>query len=284
MLGRATLWRQGRVIAQAEAIAASLFDEASSSLKRAIVITHDCDLSNDKEVELEVMVGDVVDKKDKQYARARNIRRLHLAFNTSGGAQQFLELQITPKQTISKQFLAGRAKPDSAWVIPDDEKRALKQWLAARYGRPAFPNAFEAHLRKTVSKKQTVEDQLGKALEKISAHLIGVFFDLGENRAAELTNGTPYDLKVTVVYDASEGGQPARLAAEEGVCEIRGVFKAAYGDPALATEIALETCEAVADTFFPLSDLRKVDQWRAQYISLRQDPPEPFLAFGELPA
>ena len=283
MLGRDTPWRQGSVIAQADAIAAGLFDETSSSLKRALVITHDCDLTNDRELEVEVMVGDVVDNLNKQFARARNVRRLHLAFDTPSGNQQFIDLQITAKQSISKSLIAG-CKPDGGWVLSDEEKRSLKQWLAARYGRPAFPNAFETHLRKNVSKKETVEDRLGKVLEKVSAHLVGVFFDLGENRAAELTDGTPYDLRITVVYDASEGGQPARLAAEDVVSEIREIFQSAYGPPDAATEIALESCEAVADLRFPLSDLRKVDQWRAEYISLRQDPPEPFLAVGEMPA
>lgn len=283
MLGRDTPWRQGSLIAQADAIAAGLFDEASADLKRALVVTHDCDLPNDRELEVEVMVGDVVDKLNKQFARARNVRRLHLAFDTPSGSQQFIDLQITAKQSISKSLIAG-AKPDSDWVLSDEEKRALKQWLAARYGRPAFPNAFETYLRKNVSKKETVEDRLGKALEKVSAHLVGVFFDLGENCAAELTDGTPYDLRITVVYDASEGGQPARLAAEDVVSEIREIFQSAYGPPDAATEIALESCEAVADLRFPLSDLRKVDQWRAEYISLRQDPPESFLAVGEMPA
>ena len=283
MLGRDTPWRQGSVIAQADAIAAGLFDETSSSLKRALVITHDCDLTNDRELEVEVMVGDVVDKLNKQFARARNVRRLHLAFDTPSGNQQFIDLQITAKQSISKSLIAG-SKPDGGWVLSDEEKRSLKQWLAARYGRPAFPNAFETHLRKNVSKKETVEDRLGKVLEKVSAHLVGVFFDLGENRAAELTDGTPYDLRITVVYDASEGGQPARLAAEDVVSEIREIFQSAYGPPDAATEIALESCEAVADIRFPLSDLRKVDQWRAEYISLRQDPQEQFLAVGEMPA
>ena len=285
MLGRDTPWRQGSVIAQADAIVAGLFDETSSSLKRALVITHDCDLPNDKEPEVEVMVGDVVniDKLNKQFARARNVRRLHLVFDTHSGPQQVLDLQITARQSISKSLIAG-AKPDSALVLSEEEKRALKQWLAARYGRPAFPNAFEEHLRKNVSKKEKVEDQLGKSLEKVSAHLVGVFFDLGENRAVELTGRTPYDLKITVVYDASEGGQPARLAAEGVASEIREIFHGAYGAPESATEIALESCEAVADTFFPISDLRKVDQWRVEYISLRQDTPESFLAVGELPA
>lgn len=282
MLGRDTPWRQGSVIAQAVAIAVGLFDEASADCKRALVITHDCDLPNDKEPEVEVMVGDVVDKLNKQFARARNVRRLHLAFDTPSGSQQFLDLQITARRSICKSLIAT-AKPDCSWVMPDEEKRALKQWLAARYGRPAFPNAFETHLRKIISKKETVEAQFGKVLEKVSAHLVGVFFDLGENRAAELTDGTPYDLRITVVYDASEGGQLARLAAEEVASEIREIFQSAYGPPDSATEIALESCEAVADLRFPLSDLRKVDQWRAEYISLRQDPPESYLAVGELP-
>lgn len=283
MLGRDTPWRQGSLIAQAAAIAAGLFDESSSSHKRAIVITHDCDLPNQKEADVEVMVGEVVDKSDKNFARARNVRRLHLAFDKQNGEQLFLELQITSKQWVSKSLIAGDAKPDGDWLISDDEKRALKQWLAARYGRPAFPNAFENHLRKKTG-KYSVDQQLDNALEKVNGHLVGVFFDLGESRAVEITDGIPYDLKIIVVYDASEGGQPARLAAEEVVSEIRDIFHVAYGAPESATKIALENCEAVADTFFPLSDLRKVDQWRAEYISLRQDPPGTFLAVGELPA
>jgi len=102
MLGRDTPWRQGSLIAQADAIAAGLFDEASADLKRALVITHDCDLPNDKEPEVEVMVGDVVDKLNKQFARARNVRRLHLAFDTSSGTQQFLDLQITAREALNK--------------------------------------------------------------------------------------------------------------------------------------------------------------------------------------
>ncbi len=282
MLGRDTPWRQGSLIAQAVAIAAGLFDESSASHKRTIVITHDCDLPNEKETQVEVMVCEVIDKVDQNFGRARNVRRLHLAFEQQSGEELFLELQMTSKQWISKSLIAGDAKPDGDWLISDDEKRALKQWLAARYGRPAFPNAFENHLRKKTG-KYSVEQQLSNELEKVSSYLVGVFFDLGETRAVEITNGIPYDLKIIVVYDASEGGQPARLAAEEVASEIRDIFRAAYGPPESATQIALENCEAVADTFFPLSGLRKVDQWRVEFISLRQDPSEVFFAVGELP-
>ena len=129
MLGRDTPWRQGSVIAQADAIAAGLFDEGSADLKRALVITHDCDLPNDKEPEVEVMVGDVVDKLNKQFARARNVRRLHLAFDTPSGVQQFLDLQITSRQSISKSLIAG-SKPD--------RRGGAGCHVLLRAGRPGF--------------------------------------------------------------------------------------------------------------------------------------------------
>jgi hypothetical protein len=49
------------------------------------------------------------------------------------------------------------------------------------------------------------------------------------------------------------------------------------------TELALESCQAVADMHFSIADLRKVDQWSLEYLSLRENPPKAFLATGETP-
>lgn len=284
MLGRNTTWRQGSVIPQAEAITAGLFSEGESNSKRAIVITHDCDLTNDKEENVEIIVGEIIDKQNKQFAHARNVRRLHLLYKTPPDDRKTIDLQITDKKSICKSFLC-QGTPDHSFVLLDEEKRALKQWLAARYGRPAFPNAFESHLRKTVKKKETVEDQLRKLLESedISSHLVGIFFDLGQARATELENETPYDLRIIVVYDSTEGSTKARLTATDTATKIQEIFHLAYGEPEVATEIALEHCDAIPDTHFSLSDMRKVDQWRVEHISLHQNPQEQFLAVGEIP-
>jgi hypothetical protein len=40
----------------------------------------------------------------------------------------------------------------------------------------------------------------------------------------------------------------------------------------------------VADTRLTLADLRRVDQWRLEYISLRDDEQGDFLPVGEMPA
>jgi hypothetical protein len=178
---------------------------------------------------------------------------------------------------------AKRAVKDNSLALPVDAKRALKQWLAARYGRPAFPNAFEKRLRKKLSGKRTVEKEIAKILEPEAKYLVGLFFDLGEQRGAEVDEGKPYALSVSVVYDAKEGGADARKAAERVAVQLRDLFDNAYGKPDVATDIALDACEAVADTYLTLADLRRVDQWRLEYISLRDDDQGDFFPVGEMP-
>jgi hypothetical protein len=112
---------------------------------------------------------------------------------------------------------------------------------------------------------------------------VALFFDLGEERAIDLKDGDPYFLSISVVYDAIEGGPNARASAEKVADGLRTLFEQAYGTVDTATEIALDACNAVADTSITLADLRKVDQWRLEYISLREDPAGDFLPAAEWP-
>ncbi|MDR2093863.1 MAG: hypothetical protein LBP58_11235 [Azoarcus sp.] len=87
-----------------------------------------------------------------------------------------------------------------------------------------------------------------------------------------------------MVYDATEGGTQGRLSAERVASQLRELFDKTYDEPNVATEIALDACEAVADTHFTLSDLRRVDRWRFEYISLHGDDNGDFVPVGEAPA
>ena len=91
-------------------------------------------------------------------------------------------------------------------------------------------------------------------------------------------------MSISIVYDSIEGGPDARQAAERVALQIRQLFEKAYGKPEVADEIALDACEAIADTHMTLADLRRVDQWRLEYISLRDDDVGDFLPVGETPA
>lgn len=284
MLARDTDWRQGDLLTCETAAALGLVAPADDG-RRVIIITHDCDLPHDSELCVEVIVAERVvkdPKPDPQLSYAKNPRRLHLTYEGADGAPLILELRHGDRRSVPKGDFAERALKDSSLSLPVEAKRALKQWLAARYGRPAFPTEFEERLRKRAGKR-TVEQQIAKILEPDAKHLVGLFFDLGEQRGAEAVEGMPYALSVSVVYDATEGGGQARTSAERVALRLRELFEGAYGKPDVATEIALDACEAVADTRMTVADLRRVDQWRLEYMSLRDDDQGDLLPIGEMP-
>lgn len=277
MLARDTDWRQGDLLTR-EAAAALGLVAAVDEERRVIVITHDCDLPHGSELCVEVIVAEMVVKEDPQLSYAKNPRRLHLAYEGINAAPLILELRHGDRRSVPKGDFAERAVKDHSLALPIDAKRILKQWLAARYGRPAFPNEFEERLR-----KGKVERKIAKILEPDAKYLVGLFFDLGEQRGTEAVEGEPYALSVSVVYDANEGGADARGAAERVAMQLRELFENTYGKPDVATEFALDACEAVADTYLTLADLRRVDQWRLEYISLRDGEQGDFLPVGEIP-
>ena len=65
--------------------------------------------------------------------------------------------------------------------------------------------------------------------------------------------------------------------------ELTQLFGEVYGSPEQAQEIALLDCQAISDTEYTLADLRRSDQWRLEYISLRDDDNGGYLPVGKIP-
>ena len=257
MLGleRDTKWRQGSILKQEDAKKLGLVLPNNPNT-RAIVISHDCDLPNDKEPEVEVIIGLVVSKIDPNYVRVHNVRCLHLTYDSTKdiGKHFFIELRHRERRVVEKDQFSRAKAPDSTLCLPEDEKQALKQWLAAHYWRPAFPNAFEDRLRKSIH-KDTVEKKMAKILARANQYLAAVFFDLGKGRHSELPENEPYYLKITIVYDhrqvsVFEKEKNARIIAEDAAIKITELFHCVFGDPSVAKALVLETCLAVADNQF----------------------------------
>lgn len=280
MLGVNTKWRQGDLLSKSETSALGLGVDSKCCV---VLISHDCDIANDIENYVEVIVGESVGSVDPMKANARSPRKLHLKYTSNEHEAAVVELTHAERRQISKEVFSKLTESVRDFIISAEEKRALKQWLAARYGRPAFPNAFEKHLRKIASKKKNVEYHLAKIIEPVSSYLVAILFDLGEDKTVELEAGQAYSLSISIVYDAVEGGSEARERAEKVAEEIKTLFEGVYGAPSDATEIALEACTAVADISVTLADIRRVDQWRLEYISLRDGPVSDFIATAELP-
>jgi hypothetical protein len=278
VLGRATAWRQGHLLVEEDAATLDLLGAGAVS-RRVVVISHDCDLAHAKEAFVEVIVGETIHRADGNFIGAKNPRCLHLRYNDGTANALCVELRYANRREIPASRFSQLEAEDSRFSLADDERRVLQQWLAARYGRAAFPNKFEEALRVVVQKK-TVEDRIASITAGESVHLVGLFFDLGENRYRELPPGEPYDLGISVVYDTSRDAVRSREAAEKVASEISALCLDAFGKPHDAKLIAIENCAAVADTHFSLADLRRVDQWRLEYVSLRQNPAGEFVGPG----
>ncbi len=260
-------WRQGSLLTPDSSIELGLCEKNAND-RYVIIISHDCDLASEKETHIEVIVGRKVEKPDSRCAHARNVRCLQITYEKTDSSQETcIELTHSQRKLIKKELFVQKANLDLSLGLSPNEKIILKQWLAARYGRPAFPNSFENRLRKD----KNLEKKLSKILTPANSHIDGVFFDLGEDRSTELSPEVPYLLRISLVY-YSIGGPVARSVAEHCAINIKHLFHKIYGPPANANELILDSCHAVADTIFSLADLRKVDRWRLDYISLREKP------------
>lgn len=249
---------------------------------RYVLITHDCDLLHTSERFVELIRGRTLTGKETEkteFREARNPRKLHLRY---GGGERCLDVELSHNERIrlDRDTFLAQAKKDPDLELSRTEKRALRQWLAARYGRPAFPNAFESRLREKVRRK-TVDRLIGEILAPVSRFIVAVFFDLGEERFSELPDGTPYDLSIFLVYAAEEGGSEARESAEEAGRSLEALFRGVYGNPSEATGIRVDRIRAVSDLDFSLAQIVRMDQWRLESLSLGEEP-EALLPSGHL--
>lgn len=269
MMDTGTTWRQGQILKHEDAVSLGVITEGDTGVK-VVIISHDCDLQSAAEPNIELIAGPLI-KGAGNYARAKHPRILHLHFeNASDTNLNAIELKHDNKIRLEKaKFTCSECDP--SYSISSEEKQGLKQWLAARYGRPAFPDVFESRLRAFDNKRFRFEKELAKIISKHSKYLIGVFFDLGEDRFNDLEEGVPYELHIHMVYDAIVGGPEAREEAEQAVAHVDKLFKDYHGEPSESELIALMTCNPVPDTEFNLYALRRMDQWRVEYISLMGD-------------
>src|SRR5690606_8002654 len=134
MLARDTDWRQGDILTRQTAARLGLVETADDDV-RAIIITHDCDISHGAEGWREVILADVTGDStlDPQLSYAKNPRRLHLAYDAPDGSLLILELRQGNRRAITKDTFAKYAARDDSVLLPIESKRVLKQWLAARY-------------------------------------------------------------------------------------------------------------------------------------------------------
>lgn len=263
--GRDTPWRQGYLVPY-EAVRSVLPDSPSDAI--IVVVSHDCDIANNPDVEpvVEVIIGQRIDGVDGNLAFAKNARRLHLNF-TGGSRQLAADLEATRKQEIPKQTLVDY-EPIENVSLTITELTILQRWLAARYRRAAFPDEFDRRLVTT-----GLRDQLNKILKSHGALISALYFDVDEGREVSRSDGDdPYTLAIYLLFDADS--DTAERAANSARTAIEKAFreKCLSGKSSKWVDIELVACEAISDQAMTVQQAESLKRWSADYISLRTEP------------
>jgi hypothetical protein len=200
-----------------------------------IVLTQDCDIVHNNVAEepfIECILCHSIRTVDGNKLNGKNPRVLHIHNDT-----QNFEIYIHDRFLIEKEKLAEQKLVKCTAALSADTVKILKKWIARRYTRSAFPDAFNNRLKQS-KKFQKI------AAKEISEHVSHVFFEV-EDR--ELPGTENYRLNVIIVVDAEENTNRTTIeAAYDEALNVEGID----------TNIFIHTEEEVT-----LADLRTYKRW-----------------------
>ena len=272
---RRTTWRQGHVLGVDAVTAFGLWHADKSSEPCVVVISHDCDIVNDDfavEPMVEVIVGRIIPAAKGSLAWGKSPRTLHFEMLRNGGPVT-VELVATAKTLLPKERLATFVHDDSfAW--PDKGLAVLRNWLAVRYNRAAFPDAFVDRMGQ---RPHEMSSRLAKVLDRYGKVISTVFFDVDAGREVDRSDGSAYDLRIVLAYDSGEDSERAAEDAERAAEGVEKLFvdRLFDGKQEKWDLIRLLRCVPISEEALPVSRAKALMQWRFEHLSLRADNAQP---------
>lgn len=265
-------WRQGQFLAKDAAVNLKLVVPENKGIEIPIVISHDCDISNRPEIEpdIEVIVATLIEAADGNCTHSKNPRKLHL-YAKQGDTDVCLELLATGKRLIPKKKLV-EFDPNNEFVLPGKELLTLQRWLAARYHRSAFPDAFDRRLNQTGLYKAIV-----KILKPLGYHIIATFFDIDSGKNVERDAAEVYTLTIYLIYSTENDPLKAKRVTQEAAQSISEAFEKHCFDTDSNSwrNIELVECQPIADEAITYAQSRNLKKWNIDYLSFRTDPVQP---------
>ena len=254
---RETPWSQGHLLPSA---ALALLGISEPGVF-AVVISHDCDLANENlavEPEVEVLLGRQGDpQKSGNFRWGKSPRQIHLNFTHPENEALLLEFSIHPRKTVSKTELC-KYDPQR-YVLSSAELESFARWLASRYRRSAFPDAFN-----DVLKSSKLGDKLDDKLKGSGGTAVtAILFDVEEKSS----NG--FHLSVVLMYRDED-----RYEVVEGVSDSISKLFDSLGNEVSSngTKIVLNDCLCISEGAITLKSFRKLQKWEKDYLSLRSEP------------
>lgn len=249
-------WRQGSVLPAelAARVAVSHFGDWGPN-DRAVVVSQDCDVvhgSYDAEPNVELIRAKVSSAEDAIVRHGRNPRRLQL--ETGEGA--FLNLSIHDRWAVPRRELESDP-PEPNVSIEGESLHVMVEWIAKRYTRPAFPDAFNE--RRTGSAKK-IENELKKNGKLIT----GLFLALSPNGECSADESYRVALRVTATKET--------LATKSNETELARTTKQIADALDACDGIEVVDHALVSEAMFTLDDLQFFQRWDWDYRSHSGEP------------
>lgn len=233
-------WRQGSVL-PSELLPAEFTDRIG------VVVSHSCDLANSSlssEPEFEWIPAIRIAATDGNMVRCRNPRILHIP--SAGPEGEHLSFAMRDRRFSDRRILSGK---ESVATLSPESTALISEWMARRYERAAFPDAFNDRRRPIA---RAVRKRLATSA---GSDMLGLWVALSSDE--ELGSGEEY--RIALLATVSDDLPSTRLDAVEnllgfvsqqlGSCsgiEVRG-------DPVVARESDV--------TLTVLRSYRRLDDW-----------------------
>lgn len=254
---RSHQWRQGCVIPAS--LHSKLQAHAPRSLSESdccIVLSQSCDVVH-QDLVVEPIVELVLAKRltgvlDGTFTYAKNARRIHFMVETNKVPTGH-EALARERFSIPRHYLAEQP-PDTTRSLDAAELRSLLAWIMSRYGRHAFPDAFNKRTGPTSERKI-------KPILKKLPKLKSLYVTLSSWH--ELADGKAYRIYLVGTLQTEDFKDLAtRTSAEKSLLEIAAALNRCEG-------ITVINAEVLSEATVTLDQLRNLVRWNLDFISLQ---------------
>ena len=182
----------------------------------------------------------------------RNPRRLQL----ETGAGSLLNLSVHDRWVLARSELESHP-PDPNLSVDGESLHVLVEWIAKRYTRPAFPDAFNERRNSSTRK---IEKEL-----KMNGKLItGLFLAISPNEECSADESYKVALRVSATKET--------LAAKSVETELARTTKQIADALDACDGIEVVDHALVSEAAFTLADLRYFQRWDRDYRSHSGEP------------
>ena len=251
-------WRQGSILLP-EALCAPLPCQPPMSMAAEdilIVLTQDCDLVQAdfaKEPYVETLRAiPISGKPDGNFLYGKNPRIIQFPIG-----ERHFQASCHDRSRLDRRLLA-QVKPSEVHVLQPSALHLLREWVAKRYIRPAFPDEFNARIR---------NDPTGKALRRLlelQGHLFQDLYLFCDPADQELPLGQLYKIIVWPVMSSLDyEDEMLRQQARDASSQIEAILSN-------CTDIDVIECELRHEGQISLDDLRYFKAWDFDHLTQRQ--------------